>query len=151
MAKNVTVKDRGYKRLVRQINALDGWQATVGVHSQQADSGRGIDNVGLMVIHEFGVGRIPERAPLRTAFDKNRRKYERFLASGARLIASGKSSPKQIAGIVGELAVADVVNGINAGLPPPNAPSTIDRKGSSTPLVDTGQLKASIKSVVRKR
>ena len=39
---------------------------------------------------------------------------------------------------------------IARGVPPPNAASTVKRKGSSTPLIDTGILRSSIDYEVRK-
>ena len=37
-----------------------------------------------------------------------------------------------------------IVEAIDAGVPPPNAPSTIDRKGSNRPLVDTGEMRDNV-------
>ncbi len=37
-----------------------------------------------------------------------------------------------------------VVKAIDDGMPPPNAPSTVDQKGSNHPLVDTGEMRNSI-------
>lgn len=45
-------------------------------------------------------------------------------------------------------AVGEIQQRIADGIPPPNAQSTVDRKGSSTPLIETGQLRASIKHKV---
>lgn len=149
-------KDRGMKRILKQLDAADGWQVTIGVHGQDAgdrDDADEIDNVGLMVIHEFGApgAGIPERSSLRAAFDKNVRKYTQLLLMGARKIIAGTGTPKQAVGIAGEVAVADVVNLINAGIAPPNLLATIEAKGSSTPLIHTKQMAQSIKPVVEKK
>lgn len=93
---------------------------------------------------------IPERSFLRAAFDKNVKKYEKFLEQGAKAMAAAKATARQIVGQLGEIAVADVINLINAGIDPPLRSGTIARKGSSTPLIDTGQLKGSIKPKVSK-
>jgi hypothetical protein len=153
MAGKVVDKDRGQKRILQQLKGVDGWRVTIGVHGQEAPREGEIDNIGLAVIHEFGApsAGIPERSFLRAAFDANVRKYLKLLLRGARAIARGRSTPKRALGITGEVAVADVVNLINAGIPPPNAPATIEAKGSSTPLIDTGALKQSIKPVVEKK
>jgi len=37
---------------------------------------------------------------------------------------------------------------ISSGIAPPNSPVTVARKGSATPLIDTGQLRSSIRSKV---
>lgn len=155
-AGKVIDKDRGMKRILRQLDAAEGWQVTIGVHGEDAGE-RGdfaeIDNVALAAIHEFGApgAGIPERSFLRAAFDKNVRKYVRVLLIGARKIVAGTGTPKQAVGLAGEVAVADVVNLINAGIPPPNELATIEAKGSSKPLIDTSQLKQSIKPVVEKK
>jgi len=48
-------------------------------------------------------------------------------------------------GLLGEKAVADVKNKIDAISEPPNAQSTIDKKrGSTNPLVDSGLLRQSV-------
>ncbi len=51
--------------------------------------------------------------------------------------------------IVAEDFVAAVVDRIDSqgdGAWPPNAPSTIDQKGSAAPMIDTGQLRSSIRA-----
>lgn len=93
---------------------------------------------------------IPERSFLRSAFDKNRVAYERLLEMMTGRVIDGTATPKQAVGTVGEKHIADIVNGINAGIPPPLKPATAERKGSTTPLIDTGQLKMSIKVKVTK-
>ncbi len=148
----VKVVDRGFKRIMRSIRAMAGRGASVGIHANEAQRTEtgSLSNVQLGVVHEFGAPEagIPERSFLRSSFDANRRKYETILTKGAKRIAGGRDRAERVLGIAAEVAVADVINTINAGVPPANAPSTVRRKGSSKPLVDTGQLKASIKPVV---
>jgi phage gpG-like protein len=50
--------------------------------------------------------------------------------------------------LVGQMMESDMRSAIAAGIPPPNAARTIAAKGSSKPLVDSGQLRASISSAV---
>lgn len=94
---------------------------------------------------------IPERSFLRSAFDKGQRKYTRLMQRQAGMVIDGKQTPAKAIGLVGELALSDVVRGINRGIAPPNRPATIREKGSSKPLIDTGQLKMSIKVKVTRR
>lgn len=145
-------RDLGMKRARRAIKAMDGWRVTIGIHGEEGGRDDGeIDNVGLGVIHEFGAGDIPERSFLRSAWDQNvRRKYLPLLERESRKVVDGASTPKKALGLVGEVAVADVVNGINAGIPPPLKPATVARKGSTKPLIVSGQLKGSIKYKVEK-
>lgn len=157
-AGKVIDKDRGLKRITRELARMDGWQVTVGIHGQDAGATgsfdeRSLDNVALGAIHEFGApgAGIPERSFLRAAFDANVKKYVRILLLGAKKIVAGTGTAKQAVGLAGEANVADTVNRINAGIPPPLKAATIARKGSSKPLIDTGQLKGSIKPVVTKK
>ena len=52
---------------------------------------------------------------------------------------------------IGLWAQSEIQQRISDGIPPQNAPYTINKKGSSTPLVDTGQLRSSISFKVVKR
>jgi len=106
----------------------------------------GITLVQLLATHEYGdpeIG-IPERAPLRRTFAGNRAELARFVAPLARAVMLGKMTIDRALGLLGAWGVSEVKRTIRAGLEPPNAPSTIARKGSSTPLVATGQLVNSI-------
>jgi hypothetical protein len=147
----VVVKDRGYIKRLQNQRALKGWKASVGVHGTDSDRDEdGPDNVQLAVWHEFGAEGIPERSFLRSAFDQNVSKYEKLMGMQTGLVIDGVQTPKGAVSVVAERMVADVVNGINRGIPPPNAPSTIEAKGSSKPLIDSGQLKGSITFKVHK-
>jgi len=146
MAQRVKVIDLGLKEVLHNLASLDGWGVSTGVHED--DSGRNDDEVGnanLYAIHEFGAGRIPERSSLRTAFDANVDSYFKLMAFGAGKVLDGTAKPQAAVAIVGERSTADTVEGIRKGIPPPNAPFTVARKGSSTPLIDTGQLVQAIK------
>lgn len=164
-AGKVIDRDRGMKRILKDLDRAAGWQVTVGVHGKDAGERGGfepgeMDNVAIFTIQEFGApgntffghpAPIPERSSLRAAFDANVKKYVRVLMLGARKIIDGTLTGKQAVALAGEAAVADVINLINAGIPPPNSPVTIARKGSTKPLEDTGQMKAAIKPVVTKK
>lgn len=192
----VKVVDKGYKAAIRAMKALDGWEATIGLHapeSSRSDDEPGLTNVALGVVHEFGatinhpggtpfmvssvggssrsgglVGsgavtflkkgdpraigetrahtiRIPERSFMRSAFDKNARKYQRAFLREAKKTLLLKQSAGQAIGKVGEIVLGDIIRGINRGIPPPLKPGTIRRKRSSKPLIDTGQMKQALK------
>lgn len=112
-----------------------------------------VTNVDLGVWHEFGVPQlnIPERSWLRSAFDGKHDRWEKFAEKQAQLLIDGKVTLEEALGRLGLLAEADVKKGITSGggIPPPNAPSTVARKGSSRPLVDTGQFLNSVTFEVR--
>ena len=63
-------------------------------------------------------------------------------------VVQGKLSAHAMLSQVGSYAVAVCQEHISAGIDPPNAESTIAKKGSSTPLVDNGTLRQSITYVL---
>lgn len=152
----VEVIDRGFVRRMSNLRALRGWQATVGIHGTEDERGDRVDNVQLGVWHEFGTDEIPERSFLRSSWDKRVRSYERAAAVLGGRVIDGTLTPKQAVGLVGERVLGDVVNGINAGIPPPLAESTLDRRlskgiASTKALIETGQLKMSITVVTERK
>lgn len=103
--------------------------------------------VGLVsAFHEFGLG-VPERSWLRGWVDANKTFINDLLRRGARQIILGKD-PDQIAGAIGVAFVASIQQRIVAGIAPPLDAATVKAKGSSTPLIDTGQLKSAITFVL---
>jgi hypothetical protein len=94
--------------------------------------------------NEFGTRNIDERPFLRTGLREKLPRYRGILASGLKQIVVGRARPDQILGILGVAAAADVQAKIVSVSSPANAQSTKDRKGSSSPLQDTGALKQHI-------
>lgn len=133
------------------VDRAKGARVVIGVlGSTSARPGEPLDNVELAVINEFGLG-VPERSFLRATFDRLKDKWAAFASRIMRLVAAGKLDLEKGLAIIGERVKADVKKAITAGagIPPPNAPSTIERKGSSRPLVDSGRLLGSIDYEVR--
>lgn len=87
---------------------------------------------------------IPERSYLRAWFDEN---VDVLQATMERLIGQvveGKISGRAALETIGGYVVTHVQAYMVDLKTPPNAPSTIARKGSSNPLIDTSQLKDAI-------
>jgi len=109
-------------------------------------------------VHEFGTldGHIPQRSWLRSTFRRTDAARKQFTAELVKKVLKGSVSVERALGLLGAWAVARVQETIVQRLTEgpenqANAPSTIAAKGSSTPLVDTGQLKNAISfQVVRK-
>ena len=141
--------DRGFKRLVARFREFKiGPNVTVGVQGSEASLSRGVGltNAGLAAVHEFGSkdGRIPQRSFIRSTADREKAKIERLLTRSVKLAVVGKSMRQQL-GEVGATVTADMKRTIDQSIDiVANAPSTIAKKGSATPLIDTGILKNSI-------
>lgn len=142
----VTIKSH-VAEWAKRLRELDkGKRVKIGLLAGKNEnrSNDGVTNVDLGLIHEFGTsdGHIPARPFLRPTMAREQAKYERLLAEVTKRSLEGLYPLDKGLGLLGQAAVADVRATITqgAGVQPANAPSTIQRKGSSRPLVDTGRM-----------
>jgi len=106
--------------------------------------------VDLATWHEFGIpGRLPERSFLRATIEQRKPDIIKRVSSEAKAVLSGSRSGLDAWERVGLAVVGMVQERIAAGIPPALDPVTVERKGSDTPLIDTGQLRSSITHEVR--
>lgn len=100
----------------------------------------------IAAVHEFGSPEkgIPERPFLRSTIQANKAKYVQLNRRNLVAVLNGKMTMEQALGQLGVVATGDVQAGIVAGGFAPLKAATIKRKGSSKPLIDTGQLRQSI-------
>lgn len=154
--KHTTIKN-DFADIKKQLGIIDGTSVEVGVIKGE--------NAWLAAIHEYGLDiavtpkmrkflaahglylkksmthiHIPERAFLRTGYDQNR---DAVLAKASKLladVASGNMSAQACYEAVG-LELASKIRDYAVELKdPPNHPFTKEQKGSSNPLVDSGDM-----------
>lgn len=89
-------------------------------------------------------GPIPERPFIRTAVKDNQAKYVEAMSGAARDILDGTKSVEQVMELLGMLVVSDIQAQIDSNMAPPNSPVTIEIKGSSHTLIDTGAMRAAV-------
>ncbi len=150
--------------LDNMVKNLKGFRTRVGVLGDNAIrvdhsvSGTGSDmtNAELAAIQIFGShsANIPPRDFLMMPIEKNEREIINDLAkaSSFRSAVTGGNVKKafEILGAKAEEYVQKAFESGGFGLWEPNAASTIARKGSSAPLIDTGQLRRAVTSDVVK-
>jgi hypothetical protein len=163
MAKNkVTKNTKGLDALVKRVTPLSKYEAHVGIlaskggttaHVGAASKGQTITLLELAAIHEFGSPKanIPERSFIRSTFNNpaGQEELKRVYAKLAKAVMNGKMTAEKALELLGMQAMVKNTILSGEGVPPPNAISTIIAKGSSRPLVDTGQLVGSITYEVR--
>ena len=146
---SVTGGDKLLERL-NELNTLDGVQVTVGLQGQGGAPG-GEDDATLVRIgraHELGLG-VPQRPFLRTALSRGRTKWTRMLRAPVRALANDRPTlANQLLRALGVTMVGDTQRTIVSGPWTPNAPETIERKKSARPLIDSGQMRQSIRATV---
>lgn len=148
----VTIKDNGFSALAKRLKAFGkGYTLTVGVHASEGEATDGKITVAeVATINEYGLG-VPERSFIRDWYDTNEVRNRANLGKIAAVVLRGEFTVEVGLGRFGALCQGEIQARISGGIPPPNAPSTIARKGSSTPLINTGQLRSSILWKVEKQ
>jgi len=92
---------------------------------------------------------IPERSYIRSTIDENEAKYlDNYAKKLSVQIIDGNIDKYTALTIMGQKIEADIKSKIISLQSPANAPSTIRKKGSNNPLVNTGLLGSSIRYVV---
>ena len=148
-------KDRGWKKLMAEIKraSMAGPVVAVGIFGDKGQEsqpdGSGIPTVTVAQINEFGVG-VPERPFIRGTVDARKKDIHREQRRLALGILDGKLNTTRALNLLGIFVKAQMRDYIVAHIPPPNAPTTIAKKGSATPLIDTGHMMNAIDHEVRK-
>ena len=146
-------RDRGYARLQEAFASMPRKTLTVGIHADEgaaahANGKLSVAEIG--TVHEFGVpGKTPQRSFVRGWFDKSQKPIADLMRRAAQGVKSGKNSVDKALSLVGMRFVGDIQKRIASNIPPALKQSTIDRKGSSVALIDSGQLRSSIGFQVR--
>lgn len=134
-------------------NLSKNWFAKVGYLGEKAgrDGDSSINNPTLAVIMEFGsiTNNIPPRSTLRMPIQTHSREIIQFLNSNVikRLFEKGDIKGVFTAlGVFVENIVQQAYETRGFGQWAANKAATIRRKGSSAPLIDTGQLRRAVTS-----
>lgn len=94
--------------------------------------------------NEFGTEINPERSFMRSTMQEKRQQIIKLQKSLLKKISNGSIKVEVALGLVGEFTADLIRRKIVSLKSPPNAPSTIEAKGSSNPLVDSGQMKNAV-------
>lgn len=119
----------------------------VGFPAGEADQ----DVINRAIWNNFGTGHIPERPFMQNAMRNNRASYKAAMKASASTImeqvALGKrpaDEKRKALKRLGIKAQGDIQAEITSLRSPPNAPSTIRQKGSSNPLIDSGEMRNAV-------
>jgi hypothetical protein len=139
----ITVEDFGFDDVLEGLEQLDGSRIETGLHEpKEALKG---------VIHEFGspVNNIPARPWLSVAADTGSERLGAAMGKAVGAVADGADpeSALKAVGLLSQNIVRDVIVSGKVG-GPPLAASTVDAKGSTKKLVDSGDMVRAIRSEV---
>lgn len=147
----VRINQGALRRIIDRVAGLKS-HVEVGVPNGAMHSG-GISMSLLANIHTYGsiTQGIPARPFLVPALQDNQAKYIKYLKSQTVPLLFGRTTQAKVLGLLGEMAAADVKKYFTSGKFAPLSASTIKQKGSSRPLIDTGQLRQSITYSIERR
>ena len=165
MAKGYTDTDKGMKDILAEIQNLKSMCVKVGVTDDVGAESHGDGGPTLAQIatwNELGVlarrrrvkatephgdGKwfIPPRPFVRGFADNKREEIADTLAKLMKLVSGGKLNAEDAIAKLGIYGQSGVRKYLRDGSFAPNADSTIARKGSSKPLINTGTLRNSIR------
>lgn len=126
-------------------------QADGRTPKEQRDGGVGpVANLAQVAgAHEFGID-VRERSFLRATSKAHGRELLRLYGQALVAEIEGDTDADRRIARAGLAATTAVRDRIDARIPPPNAPATRAAKESDVPLIDTGQLKGSIRAEERR-
>ena len=124
---------------------LQDGSITVGVHKDTGSYENGETVVNVATYNEYGTPDIPERSFLRSTIAANRAKYKKEFEKAYLEAIRGGMNLRASAAFIGNVARDDIKQKITDIKEPPNAASTVAKKGFDDPLIETRKLWASIK------
>lgn len=136
----------------KQIAELKKLQVRVGYergkHVKTDEEGEEADYCDIALWNELGTSNgIPERPFMKQSVDNNESQISTACKDALQQVAKGESAEKilkQLGNMQRGLVQQTIVSGEFAE----NAPSTVKRKGSDKPLIDTGGLRKNVEFVI---
>lgn len=155
--------DKGMKSFRRFMKQRDRPAVVAGFREngpggQQHSPDSPLTVADVAALNEFGTDTIPSRPFMRITADANQDKWQGLMNNVVREAVDASIKSPRAGGAaaargmsrVGLQMESDIRATIDSSVGPVNADSTIAKKGSSGTLIDSGQMKQSIDSEVRK-
>ena len=149
-----TEHNGGLKGFLERFREIGKPKVYIGVPaSKNGMHEGGINMATLLAIHVLGAPSrgIPQRDPLRPPLIANAQRYTDLMAQGIKNALANGTDPKLVYEKIGIVATNDVYDYFVTGNFKPLNQKTIDRKGSSKPLIDTEELRGAISYEVRNK
>ena len=145
---NIQIVEDNFPQLQKAVEDLNKYQLHIGIFGDGGETEDGESYVMIANVHEFGMVidfktkegsvTIPERSFMRSTFDEKEREWVAFLEERIERVFGFQMTVEQAYEQMGAKAASDIQSKIRDLRDPPNADSTIAKKGSSNPLIDQG-------------
>lgn len=148
---NWTPEGKQFMKTLRELTELEvriGYQR--GTLSGNPDNSSRADLVDIAMWNEFGTVNIPSRPFMRDSVDKHEAAINHMLTAQKDALLHGATA-REILNTAGLFQQDLIQTEIEQGDFVANAPTTIRKKGSDKPLIDTGTMKNSVHYIVVKK
>ena len=140
------------KEFFKQIAKLQKLQVRVGYergkHSKTDENGEEVDYCDIALFNELGTSNgIPERPFMMQSVEGNASQIDAACKDALAQIPKGETA-EQILKMLGNMQKGLVQQTIVSGTFVENAPSTVKKKGSDKPLIETGGLRNNVAFVI---
>lgn len=132
------------EKVLSELGAMNGKRIDVGFLQDAPAYPDGTSVIDVAAFNEYGNSRTPPRPFMLQAWEARESELENACTGALTLVSNGSYTAEQAANLVGAVWVGVIQQEIRDGDFAPNAPMTIQRKGSSHPLIDTGHMWQSI-------
>lgn len=145
------VIDRGWERIKRELARANRREVAVGV-LEGSKNGEGASIAEYGAANEYGTEHIPSRPFMRAAFDENVADITRDMQRQYGAVIRGERTADGALTVIGQKQADRTKNTITGrDFLPRLSQATIDRKGSTKTLVDTGAMVNAVQISVRGR
>lgn len=141
------VSDTGKFATKKQIAAHEEAQRA----KASGGGGGGATVIDVATWLEFGTSRQEPRPAISAWADENGSKASQEIGDNMRRAMKAGVSMAQRADQLAQKYAGQIQQKIADGIPPPNRPGTVAKKGSSVPWIDTGQTRSSIRGKVQEK
>ena len=138
------------RKFVRELNKLLGLEVQVGFQAGDATYDSGADICEIAAYNEFGGSDRPARPFMRQSFENHESELKAACDQVNKAIGKGDTAETALKklGVTAKGLVQDEI--VEGGFAP-NAPSTIAKKESDTPLIDTATMRGSVNYQIKPR
>lgn len=142
--------DRGWKKILEQ-HQIKELNIKVGLFGEDNSYTGNMAMLGS--VHQFGSSKmnIPKRPFVSEPIDQKGEELKQFIDDNYKAVIDGKQTLRKAIDRIGVKHEGQMKRGITEFTFESNKPRTIQRKGSSTPLIDNGQMRNSIKYKVESK
>lgn len=143
----ITRTDAGaLARIVENVRSMGLSKLKVGLPDGGRHSDTDLSMHELGMVHEYGspTRNIPARPFIGPPIADNVDKYKKIMRKQASRLLFRRTSLNNALSIVGEVAKSDIQKYMLSASFTPLSAATIEQKGSSKPLIDTGQMRNAI-------